>query len=98
MFCSCYCLFGVIACFRFKIFVHINTMLPPVGGGFGVPAVARHGGGEANRGAGDEGRRESFQFHAIILRCGWVETGSPILKESKRKWFDGNRVEFGVLR
>ncbi|KAH1058522.1 hypothetical protein GYH30_002895 [Glycine max] len=88
----------VIACFRFKIFVHINTMLPPVGGGFCVPAVARHGGGEANRGAGDEGRRESFQFHAIILRCGWVETGSPILKESKRKWFDGNRVEFGVLR
>ena len=50
-------------------------MLPPVGGGFGVPAVARHGGGEANRGAGDEGRRESFQFHAIVLRRGRVEAG-----------------------
>ena len=55
-------------------------MLPPVGGGSGVTAVTRHGSGEVNRGAGDEGRRESFRFHAIILQCGWVEIGCPILK------------------
>ena len=48
--------------------MHINTMLPPVGGGSGVTAVTRHGSGEVNRGAGDEGWREYFQFHAIILR------------------------------
>jgi len=44
-----------------------------VGGGSGVAAVARRGGGEANRGFGDEGRRESVQFHAIVLRRGRVE-------------------------
>ena len=39
---------------------------------------------EVNRGAGDEGRRESFQLHAIILRCGWVEIDCLILKMKKK--------------
>ena len=59
-------------------------MLPSVAGGSGVTVIARHDTGEVNRGAGDEGWREYFQFHAIILRCGWVEIGCPILKIKKK--------------
>ena len=72
--------------------MHINTMLPPVGGGSGVTAVTRHGSGEVNRGAGDEGRRESFRFHAIILQCGLVEIGCPILKMNFFLFFYPNTI------
>ena len=44
-----------------------------VGGGFGVTAITQHGGGEVNQGASDEGRREYFQFHTIVLRRERVE-------------------------
>ena len=61
-----------------------------VGGRSGVAAVAGRGGGETNRRVGDEGWRESVQFHAIVLRCGWVEVDcshgylGPVVQEVSR--------------
>ena len=46
-----------------------------LGGGRGGASVVGRGGGKEDRAVGDEGRGESVQLHAVVLRRGREQVG-----------------------